>query len=729
MHCCLPFNLNLRFVCLLLYACMAYLPTLHAQPGITLTQHSGRAGALLLTEQLQAWPEGGTRATAQQALGKTYQPLPMDAAKPQALLELTDGYWIKIPINNLDSVALQQVLTITSLHFSQFEAYVLRGGQLQDIGNSGHHLPQLRESISLPLALGPRETVTVLFHIKGRWVRATLQQQEAFVQAYEQQERPTQNLFYLFYGMCIIMLVYNLFLLLTTRDVSYLWYVLYLTGMTLFLWVQGNQSQHVLGRYFQFFTVYLGNTFIAIGFIAIVSFVRMYLHTPAEHKGVDKALLLCYGLNGMMLLVNAYGMWAGAIGAQLYTFLQQPVSLITIVSCLAAIVMSMVHGYRPALWMLLAFLPLVLAGFVFIFARMGLLEANTFTDNVVYFGNALEAALLSVALGGRINLTKAEKNRAERELRQRVQMQNEMLEEQVRKRTKEIEEKNVELEHQKEEILQQKEEIEAINENLADANRRVREHNSEMLASITYAQRIQANLLPQQKTMRADFADLLVLYKPKDILSGDFYWFAHQSNKTLLAVVDCTGHGVPGAFVSLLALNLLNAVVREQGLTDPALILKEMDARVRTILRQDDAKTETQDGMDMAICCLDLQTRTLQLASAGRPTLLYKDGDLMELPADKQSVGGMSAVEKRFTNQTYPYATGDRLYLFTDGITDQFDAENKKKYGSTRFRDWVAAQQANPLPTQLKTLENELQGWRGNTHQTDDILVLGVELK
>ncbi len=699
-------------------------------PALRISQAAVTDSILNATAALQFYDEAEGKRSATDVQQDAFAPLPLADAKPFIPLDVTHTYWVRLPLQNTDSTRLELVLTLSGKHHAGLQLFVLRAGTLTalPIANAAS-LPQRRESLSIHLLLQPHEQATLLFHWRAQRLAVSLASPAAYQAHYQAEEAPSQMLLFMFYGMSIIMFIYNLFLLFTVRDKSYLYYSLYLAGITLFLWIEGNQSQYYFGSRLTFYTVYLGNMCIAAGYYGILTFVRTYLHTREDHKLIDKLLLAGYAANTLMVAVNYYAIGAGAVPAKLYAYLQQPVSLFIILACMAAIVRGMIHGYRPANWLLFAFTPLVFAGFVFIFARLNIIDANAFTDNVIYFGSALEAALLSIALGGRINLMKAERNRAERQLSHQIQQQNIELEMQVAARTRELQEKNVELEHQKEEVLQQKEEIEAINENLSDANRKVAEQNNDMLASITYAQRIQQAMMDREVQLKPCFASYFLLNKPKDILSGDFYWFGHLGDLLILAVVDCTGHGVPGSYVSLLGYGLLNRIILEEQLTNPVAILTELDVRVRQIFRQDEAKPISQDGMDVSLCVVNTATKKLAFANAKRPALLVQQAALIEVPADRDSIGGATAYPKRFTLQEYSYAAGDSFYLFTDGFTDQFDAENKKRYSYSRLREQIAATMIQPLEEQKHALENVYAEWRGTTMQTDDKLMLAVQLR
>jgi serine phosphatase RsbU (regulator of sigma subunit)/FixJ family two-component response regulator len=278
------------------------------------------------------------------------------------------------------------------------------------------------------------------------------------------------------------------------------------------------------------------------------------------------------------------------------------------------------------------------------------------------------------------------------------------------------------LEERSKELQEEKEKVEAVKVELE-------QKNEDITASIRYARRIQFAILPHLEEMQRTFPDSFVLYKPKDIVSGDFYWFAEKGDKLLLAAVDCTGHGVPGAFMSVIGHSFLNETVDGEQITDPEKILFSLNQKVKSALKQDQATTETADGMDLALCSIDKKTLHLDFCGARRPLLQVRGGEFIEHKADKQSIGG------RVDDNTEPYTgiridlqKGDIIYIFTDGVTDQFGGTDHKKYSARRFREFLEQIQAKPMKEQALLLDTEIETWRGNYDQTDDILVMGIRV-
>jgi serine phosphatase RsbU (regulator of sigma subunit) len=218
-----------------------------------------------------------------------------------------------------------------------------------------------------------------------------------------------------------------------------------------------------------------------------------------------------------------------------------------------------------------------------------------------------------------------------------------------------------------------------------------------------------------------------VLFLPKDIVSGDFYWYHRIGNKYFLAAVDCTGHGVPGAFMSIIGNYLLNSIVIHNQIFDPAEILKQLNRKIKISLKSDN-RTQTSDGMDIALVVIDKNEKTLEFASALRPMYLFSNENFTEVKGDKtpitSSISGTSLTS--FTNQKFDFNEGDLFYIFSDGIIDQFGGDSGKKYLTKRFKQLLFEISPLPMKEQKEIIKRAFDEWRGNYEQVDDILVMGV---
>lgn len=252
--------------------------------------------------------------------------------------------------------------------------------------------------------------------------------------------------------------------------------------------------------------------------------------------------------------------------------------------------------------------------------------------------------------------------------------------------------------------------------------------------SIAYSKRIQGAMLPEKQFVASLFPQSFILYKPKDIVSGDFYWVEKKGNEILFAVVDCTGHGVPGAFMSIVGFNLLNEAVQVRGLRNPGAILDSLSAGISATLKQDEqagedpfSPAQVRDGMDIALCSWNAESRRLRYAGAWNPAWILRGGNIIELTADKQPIGAYQGqLAKPFTEKETVLEPGDCLYLFSDGYADQFGGEKGKKFKTSRLRELLQSVAQKPMEEQNEILESTHQNWRGNLVQVDDILVMGI---
>ncbi len=272
-----------------------------------------------------------------------------------------------------------------------------------------------------------------------------------------------------------------------------------------------------------------------------------------------------------------------------------------------------------------------------------------------------------------------------------------------------------------EEVLRQKEEVER-------QSRRIEELYNNVTDSIRYAKRLQGSILPPMDRIRELLPGSFVFFSPRDIVSGDFYWFEKVGDRILFAAVDCTGHGVPGAFMSLVAHNSLNQAVKDLGTASPPRILKELDRLAFKALHKDRTEGSIRDGMDMALCSLDPTTRMLEYAGANCPMYILRHGEIMVHAPNKNTIGSFNMDGVEITGHQVQLEEGDMVYLFTDGYADQFGGPKGKKFLYRRFRELLVEIGPLPLETQHDKLKHAFRSWRQGHEQVDDILVMGVRV-
>ncbi len=256
----------------------------------------------------------------------------------------------------------------------------------------------------------------------------------------------------------------------------------------------------------------------------------------------------------------------------------------------------------------------------------------------------------------------------------------------------------------------------------------VEEKNKEIVDSINYAERLQRAILPTIETIKANLSNSFILFKPKDIVSGDFYWMDIQDEHLLISAVDCTGHGVPGAMVSVVGSNSLTRCVKEFGLREPAKILDKM---VELVVETFEASSgeEVKDGMDMALVSIDLKTNIIEYAGANNPLWILKKGsdEIQEIKANKQPIGKYEHM-KPFTGHQIQLEPGDCIYMFTDGYADQFGGPRGKKFKYKTFKNLLVSMADKPMEEQMMLLDYSFEDWRGDLEQVDDVCVIGVRV-
>ncbi len=265
------------------------------------------------------------------------------------------------------------------------------------------------------------------------------------------------------------------------------------------------------------------------------------------------------------------------------------------------------------------------------------------------------------------------------------------------------------------------------------ANLLLESRNKKITDSINYASRIQRSILLPEAEIRKMLPGSFIFYQPRDIVSGDFYWFSTIGDKVIVAAVDCTGHGVPGAFMSLIGNTLLNEIVNEKHITEPASILNLLHRAVLRALRQQEGEDSSQDGMEMSLCVIDKKQKKLCFSGAANPIYLVASDGLRIIKGDHFSIGGLSSYTRKnqkveFTEQEIAIEKGMSLYMFSDGYIDQFGGPANEKFNSSRFRDLLLSMKGKDMDSQRAEIDRVIHEWKQGQKQIDDMLVIGIDL-
>jgi len=282
--------------------------------------------------------------------------------------------------------------------------------------------------------------------------------------------------------------------------------------------------------------------------------------------------------------------------------------------------------------------------------------------------------------------------------------------------------RNEELRQQQEELTSQNNFIETQRSDLEKAYRNITD-------SVKYALRIQSAAMPPIAKFHDYFHESFIFFKPRDIVSGDFYWlFRPNEQQKILVVADCTGHGVPGAFMTLISMNLLSQIVEHDHITEPQRILEPLNARLFHYLTRSTTTTGVRDGMDATVVLIDEAEKRMEFASAHQPLWYFSKGKMTEYKGSRLSIGDRLELKHQIQAHSLSYQSKDRFYCFSDGFSDQFGGDEGKKFMSGQFKRLLGNLQTKSLQEQSTALEGTFQQWKGASRQTDDVLVVGIEL-
>ncbi len=644
-------------------------------------------------------------------------------------------YWLRVSIKNA-SPERERLILGTSL-FDYISFYLPDSSGQFDVQHSGNLYPNHKKRINSgsfsygDFYLEAGATATCYMYVQNeedKFFQFLHLSPSVYSEAEFNKLADTRNLFnLLFIGAVFIMAIYNLFLFFIVKEVSYIIYVGYnLSIMSYAYALSGSLVENFADNvnYQDHLILYTGIS----AMICYVLFSQRILLTKAKMPKVHLFLNVCVGLLGSSFVLTAFDI------LRLSVPICFTVALVGYTSILLVAIGSARSGYLPAKYFLIANVFYYTGVVVGILQMLGFAPSHMFgltSSANAEIGVVLELAFFSLSLGAKINLMRDEIARKQIEQeklkREEEQRRNEFMEQQNKVLERKVAERTIELVERNEEINQQNEELAQQAELLSKANDELDKRNRDIVASINYAKRIQQAMMPSKERFDDVFAEYFLFFRPRDIVSGDFYWMTRKGSKIYVAAADCTGHGVPGALMSMIGNERLNHSVNHLGLDSPELILHDLNIGVREVLKQ--KETNTNDGMDIAFCVIDMAQKTLSYAGAMNPLVYVQDGELHFIHGTRSPIGGQQREDDRiFEKHQISFETPTTFYIYTDGYQDQFGGEHDQKFMAKRFRELLFRIHHLPIAEQRDVLESTFLKWKGGHKQLDDILVFGVKL-
>ncbi len=660
--------------------------------------------------------------------------------------------WLKIKIKNTnlqknDYLALMDFAVLDEVDFyfvSPQETVVYKTG---DITPFTERMVDYRKYI-FPLSFQDTSLHTLYIRAANK---ATLQLPFKIITTSEFQKKITAEElgFGIFYGILLIMIAYNFFIFVSLKDFNYVYYIISISGsLLLFFSLAGHQSQYLLPNspLFANQLVPCGSAFIMMG----ISLFTAYFNEVRKHH------LILYYLLWFAFFVGIATLLASLLLPNLYgrvIFFTNLFGLFLSIIVLTSSIYCFKKGHKASRFFIVAFSFYIVGIVVLILKNLGVIPSNFLTSNAGEIGASLEVLFLSFALSDRYNIYKTQKEATQKTFLEMEKNAKETLEKKVTERTKELQQANNELATLNQEIHQKSEEIkaqrDALSNTTTDLEKTVKEldkQKTDILSSINYAKTIQRAMLPFQERISHALDAFFVFYKPRDIVSGDFYFFEEKKTHIIFGAFDCTGHGVPGAFMSMIAHQILSDIVNVKKIYSPDLILEELHNKVYSSLQQE--QTQNRDGMDGAIVSIKknktekgkAKFETLEYAGAMNPFYYVQtplDASVTtelvctSIKATKNTIGGKTKQNEirkfeKHTIQLEGYKTN--FWLCTDGFQDQFGGEKNKKFMVKNFRELLFSMHDKDVKEQYKIIRNTFINWKGFNKQVDDVLVIGAEI-
>jgi len=678
-------------------------------------------------------------------------------------------YWAKLTVRNKTEYSIDKILIIGKKRHSDFaQMYVFNHNNQIKYAESGFFLQKNKKDVKTEI--GSKFKIHLKAHEEYE-IYLRIQNISGYSPAFDvtlveeldfYNDVASRNLVFGFIvGILWIMLFYNLLIYVYNRDLVYIYYSLYVLGMIFNL-------ISTRGLFIEYITPEFPKAdpfvFIIATGLATASyfqFLRLFLNTKIDMPKWDKTLLAIVWANIIATIYLTFDLLIN-FNVPLSINVSNLLNFAVLLIGLAFIIYLLKHKSSLALFFMIGTGFLVVGTVSSLVFIMGKIDFSINPTHLMNAGVVGQILFFSLGLGFKISLIEKAKVKMQEDLIEQLKKNEELkdqvnreLEGKIKERTKEIQLKNDQLNEyaqnlvdknnllieSNEEINQQKEEIQAIvemlretNEKVVEQNREIEKVNQNITDSINSAKRIQSAMLPSEKAFEANFVEHFIIYLPRDIVSGDFYWLRKIGKFVVIIAADSTGHGVPGAFVSMMGMAFLNEIVGNSETTQANQVLDQLRDHVKNALNQAGSEHKLSDGMDIALCVIDVENKILQFSGANNPLFIVRKcsqpaentHELIHLKPDRQPIGAFIK-EQPFTNHNFDLQQNDTLYLFSDGIVDQFGGEYNDKFKSQRFKKLLLEIQNEPLTKQKELILEAYENWKGRLKQVDDIVVLGIK--
>ncbi|MBT6994104.1 MAG: SpoIIE family protein phosphatase, partial [Candidatus Cloacimonetes bacterium] len=614
------------------------------------------------------------------------------------------NYWFQFEIRNTSNKNCEYALEFIDIPYIDF--YIIdKTGAVEEI-RTGTLFPasktQMKYTIrdTAVLKLQANETKTVYYKI--RLVFDIQELSQVFIsdtKSFIEQTTRDNLIQGIFQGLLWMMLLYNFFLYVLTHQKSYLYYVAYVFSFSvLMLYVYQYIKIFIFPEHPEippYFPI-----FVFIAFIFYFLLMREFIDSRTKHPRIDRSLKIIIKINSIISLLIFLVQLADINGVDIIGI---EYVLINSIILLVFIILIFKLGNRASKIFATGTLFMIMCVSI---ASMATVLGGESDVLIILFqvGIVGEVFIFSIGLSYKYKTSELEKQKAQKDLIDQLTKNQELQTKVNRELEQKVKERTIE-------ISKQKDKIQSIADHLFTANTEINRKNRNITASIEYAKRIQTAMLPDSKQLSENLSRHFILFKPRDIVSGDFYWIKKIDHTLIVAAADCTGHGVPGALVSMLGISLLNEIIIKKEHKKPNEILEKLRERIKNSLKQTNETNSTKDGMDIALCVIDTRTLNLQYAGAYNPLYIIRNNELIEIKATRNPVG-ISSKEKSFKNNELQLQNNDRLYIFSDGYADQFGGEKGQKFMLRKFKQLLLDVAKCTFNEQKQILNNTIENWK-----------------